>query len=185
LYLPRGWLHEARTSDTDSLHITVGINNYTWIDALKAALAACEDDVEFRRTVPEHGELHTDLLERLAAHLEPEAVARRMRSHFVTTRRAVLDSQLEEVRTLDSLDADTLVERRSTVIADLDATTLVFEGKRVSFPDYVREELEFVLAAEDAFCARDLPGDLDGASRLVLLRRLIREGFARRSAARA
>ena len=26
LYLPRGWLHQALTSDEDSLHITVGIN---------------------------------------------------------------------------------------------------------------------------------------------------------------
>ena len=29
LYLPRGWLHEALTSDADSLHITVGIKVYT------------------------------------------------------------------------------------------------------------------------------------------------------------
>jgi ribosomal protein L16 Arg81 hydroxylase len=185
LYLPRGWLHEARTSQTDSLHITIGINNYTWIDALKAALAACEDDVEFRRTVPDDGELQADLLERLSAQLESEAVARRMRERFVATRRAVLDDQLEEGRALATLDADTLVERRSTVIADLDGTTLVFEGKRVSFPDFVRDELEFVLASDEGFCARELPGDLDDAGRLVLLRRLIREGFARRSAAGA
>lgn len=185
LYLPRGWLHEARTSETDSLHITIGISNYTWIDALKAALVACEEDVEFRRTVPDDGELQTDLLERLAVRLEPEEIARRMRERFVATRRAVLDDQLEEMRALESLDVDTLVERRSTVIADLDGTTLVFEGKRVSFPDFLREELEFVLGVEDAFSARDLPGDLDEDSRLVLLRRLIREGFARRSAAGA
>jgi lysine-specific demethylase/histidyl-hydroxylase NO66 len=182
LYLPRGWLHEARTSDADSLHITIGVNTQTWIDALKSALAACEEDVEFRRSVPEDGELHVDLLERLAAHLAPDEVARRMRERFIATRRPVLDGQLEEVRALETLDADTLVERRPTVIADLGGTTLAFEGKRVSFPEFVREELEFVLGADEAFCARDLPGELDEASRLVLLRRLIREGFARRSA---
>ncbi len=29
LYLPRGWLHQAVTSETDSLHLTLGVNVYT------------------------------------------------------------------------------------------------------------------------------------------------------------
>lgn len=35
LYLPRGWLHEALTSDEDSLHLTIGVNVVTWLDALR------------------------------------------------------------------------------------------------------------------------------------------------------
>lgn len=185
LYLPRGWLHEARTSDTDSLHITVGVTAHTWIDALNAALADCEQDVEFRRTVPEDGEQEADLLRRLSERLAPEHVTARMRERFVRTRRPVLDGQLEEVRALDSLSVDSPLERRPTVIADLDGTTLVYEGKRVLFPNHVRDELEFVLDADAPFTARDLPGELDDESRLVLLRRLIREGFARRSGVEA
>jgi lysine-specific demethylase/histidyl-hydroxylase NO66 len=71
------------------------------------------------------------------------------------------------------------------VIADLDGTTLCFEGKQVAFPERAREELEAVFAAEGPFAVADLPGDLDEESRLVLVRRLIREGFLRRSAAGA
>jgi ribosomal protein L16 Arg81 hydroxylase len=41
LYLPRGWLHEAKTSETDSLHLTMGVNVYTWMDAFRAALDSC------------------------------------------------------------------------------------------------------------------------------------------------
>ncbi|MGZ4334258.1 MAG: cupin domain-containing protein, partial [Gaiellaceae bacterium] len=77
LYLPRGWLHDALTSETDSLHITVGVNVHTWVDAFRAALAECEHDVEFRRSVPDDGEQAVDLVERLAEHLGPEAVSRR------------------------------------------------------------------------------------------------------------
>src|SRR5215204_4256252 len=44
LYLPRGWLHVAATSSPDSLHITVGVNVYTWLDAFKAAIDDCDDD---------------------------------------------------------------------------------------------------------------------------------------------
>ena len=75
LYLPRGWLHEALTSEEDSLHLTVGVGVITWLDALRTVLAECEDDVELRRSVPADGEGGAERAERLAARLEPEHVA--------------------------------------------------------------------------------------------------------------
>jgi ribosomal protein L16 Arg81 hydroxylase len=185
LYLPRGWLHDALTSQTDSLHITVGVNVHTWVDAFRAALAECEHDVEFRRSVPEDAEQAVDLVERLAERLGPEAVRRRARAAFVESRRPILDGHLEEVRELDSVTLDTPLERRATVIADLDGTTLSFEGKQVDFPAHVREQVEAVFDADGPFTAADLPDGLDDEGRLVLVRRLIREGFLRRSAAGA
>ncbi|HZO63048.1 MAG TPA: cupin domain-containing protein [Gaiellaceae bacterium] len=185
LYLPRGWLHDALTSETDSLHVTVGVNVHTWVDALRAALAECEEDVEFRRSVPADGEPQVDLVERLADRLGPAEVRRRARSRFVDGRRAILDGHLEEVRGLDSIALDTPVERRATVIADLAGTTLSFEGKHLEFPEQARAGLQAAFEAELPFCAADLPDDLDDEGRLVLVRRLIREGFLRRSAAGA
>jgi lysine-specific demethylase/histidyl-hydroxylase NO66 len=184
-YLPRGWLHDALTSETDSLHVTVGVNIHTRADALRAALDESEEDIELRRSVPEDGTLEADLLERLADRLGAEDVARRARARFVNSRRPILDGQLEEVRALESLTVETPLERRDTVIADLEGTTLSFEGKHVAFPEHAREELEAVFAADEPFTAGDLPGGLDDDSRLVLVRRLIREGFLRRSAAGA
>jgi lysine-specific demethylase/histidyl-hydroxylase NO66 len=185
LYLPRGWLHDALTSETDSLHITVGVNVVTWADALRAALQECEEDVEFRGSVPAEGVLEADLLERLADRLGAEEIARRARARFVNSRRPILDGQLEEVRALESLTVETPLERRDTVIADLEGMTLSFEGKHVAFPEQAREELEAVFSADEPFTAAELPGGLDDDSRLVLVRRLIREGFLRRSAADA
>ena len=112
LYLPRGWLHDALTSETDSLHVTVGINLHTWVDALRLALDECEDDVEFRRSVPEDGAMASDLVERLAARLDADDVARRARAKLVRSRRPILDGQMEEVRELGSLTAETPLERR-------------------------------------------------------------------------
>jgi ribosomal protein L16 Arg81 hydroxylase len=185
LYLPRGWLHDALTSETDSLHITVGVNVHTWVDAFRAALTACADDVEFRRSVPEDGEPAVDLVERLAERLGPEAVRRRARAAFVGSRRPILDGHLGEVRELESVTVDALLERRPTVIADLDGTTLSFEGKLVAFPAHARAQVEAIFDAEGPFTAADLPEGLDEEGRLVLVRRLIREGFLRRSAAGA
>jgi hypothetical protein len=184
LYLPRGWLHEAVTSETDSLHLTIGINVQTWIDAFRAALDECADDVEFRRSLPPDGETDVDFLERLRPRLEPEQVARRARRRFVAARRPIRHGRLGELRALERLSLSTEIERNPTVIADLEladdgGATLVFEGKSVSFPPAAGIDVAYVHAAEGAFRPSDLPGRLDDAGRLVLVRRLVREGFAR------
>ncbi|MGI8606206.1 MAG: cupin domain-containing protein [Gaiellaceae bacterium] len=182
LYLPRGWMHEALTSDADSLHVTVGVNVYSWIDAVRAAVDSCAGDIEFRRSVPVDGEQSTDLLERVRERLSASDVSRRMRSRLVRSRRPILGGQLGQLRALDDLGADTELVRRPTVIADLEqgrdgAVALVFEGKRVSFPAQAEEAVAFVATADRDFRPVDLPGDLDEAGRLVLVRRLVREGF--------
>ena len=183
LYLPRGFPHEGMTSDRESLHLTVGLHQYTRLDALRAALESCADDVEFRRSVPADGTLPTDLLERLAARLRPERVAERMRRRFVATRRPILDGQLAHVRAVERLSTADALERRPTVIADLDVgddgVVLGFEGKELVFPQRIAGEIEYMLRTEAPFSAADLPGRLDEEGRLVLVRRLVREGFVR------
>ena len=178
MYLPRGWLHQALTSDSDSLHITVGVNVRRWIDEARSAVDARADDVAYRRTVD--GTPPPALPE-----LDPQVSLRRVRDRFVRSRRPILDGQLSELRALDSLGVDTLLIRRDTVIADLDGTRLVFEGKQLRFPERLTAELEFLVTSEEPFTPRGLPGSLDDAGRLVLVRRLVREGFLRRSAAAA
>jgi bifunctional lysine-specific demethylase and histidyl-hydroxylase NO66 len=181
LYLPRGWPHEAVTQEDDSLHITVGMHVPTRLDALRAALDECRDDVEFRRSVGPDGEIPRELLDRLADRLAPEAVAARARRRFVDSRRPVLDDGLTQVRAAASLGAGDVVERRDSVIAECDGTTLRFEGKEIRFPEVARDALAAVAEAERPFTAADLPGTLDEKGRLVLVRRLIREGFLRAS----
>jgi ribosomal protein L16 Arg81 hydroxylase len=175
LYLPRGWLHQALTSADDSLHITVGVNVRRWVDEAHAALDDAESELPFRQSID--AEEPPALPE-----LDADAVRLRAREQFVRTRRPILDGQLSELRALPSLTTDDELERRDTVIADLDGTRLVFEGKTLRFPDRLAPELQFLVAAEQPFRASELPGDLDGDGRLVLVRRLVREGFLRRSA---
>jgi ribosomal protein L16 Arg81 hydroxylase len=175
LYLPRGWLHQALTSDDDSLHITVGVNVRRWVDEVRAALDDAESQLRFRQTIDE-GEPPA------LPELDADVVRTRARERFVRTRRSILDGQLSELRALPSLTADDEVERRDTVIADLDGTRLLFEGKTLRFPARLTAELQFLINVERPFRASELPGDLDDEGRLVLLRRLVREGFLRRNA---
>ncbi len=183
LYIPRGWPHEAAAADVGSLHITVGLHPPTRLEAMRAALAACADDIAFRYALGADGELPADLVERLAARLASDDVARRARRRFVDSRRPILDGQLTQVRALGALTVDTPLQRRPTVIADLEpdleggGVALRFEGKLVAFPAKAAEAVAAVHGAQGSFRAAQLPGRLDGAGRLVLVKRLVREGF--------
>jgi bifunctional lysine-specific demethylase and histidyl-hydroxylase NO66 len=183
LYLPRGWLHQAETSETDSLHLTIGINAYTWLDAAKAALGPLEHEPDLRRNVAADADEADELAERLRARLAPDEVERRRRRRFLDTRRPIRDDGLSQLRALERLEVGTPVERRSTVVADLeedeDGVGLVFEGKELRFPEHARAEVVACLEAEEPFLPSELPGSLDEAGRLVLVRRLVREGFLR------
>jgi ribosomal protein L16 Arg81 hydroxylase len=176
MYLPRGWLHQALTSGSDSLHITVGVNVRRWIDEARAELDVQEQDLSFRETID--GDEPPEL-----PALDADAARRRARERFVRSRRPILDGQLSELRALDDLTVETELERRDTVIADLHGTRLVFEGRDLNFPDRLAPELQFLLTTRGPFRATDLPGSLDATGRVVLVRRLVREGFLRRSAA--
>jgi hypothetical protein len=139
--------------------------------------------VEFRRSLGPDGELPADLLDRLAHRLRPAEVARRARRRFVATRRPILSDQLDQIRALRALTADTLVERRRTVIVDVESSEsrclLLFEGREVSFPMHAQPAVLAVASSATPFTARQLPGQLDEAGRLVLIRRLVREGLVR------
>ena len=185
LYLPRGWLHEALTSDSDSLHLTVGVNVVTWLDAFKAALDECGDELGFRRSI---GDGDADeLVDALRGRLTGGAVERRAAEKLARTRRPIREGQLSQLRALEDLDADTAVELRETVLVHASerngSFALTFDGKEVAFPARIRDEVSWVLEREDPFTAVDLPGGLDDESRLVLVRRLVREGLLRISAA--
>ena len=179
LYLPRGWLHEALTSQDDSLHLTVGVNVVTWLAAFRAALDRCSDDLEFRRSLPADGDGAEALLERLAERLAADEVAADARRRLLDGRRAVLEGQLRQLDALRRLTLDTSVERRPTVIAELNGDRLSFEGKTLRLPAHALPELEALVTGDGPMRPADLPGRLDSAGRLVLVRRLVREGFLR------
>jgi hypothetical protein len=157
------------------------VNVYTWLDAARAALEeTAREEPAFRRAVDD-AELSDDLLGLVQERLDSASIARRKREKFVSSRQPIRPDRFEQLRALRELDAETVLERRPTVIFDLseseDRVTLAFEGRRVSFPAHAREALEAAAAAEGGFTASELPGRLDADGRIVLVRALVREGF--------
>lgn len=191
LYLPRGYIHEALTSAAESLHVTVGIPTLTWIDVLSEAIALCRQDVRFRKAVPigfatqdqvsNAAHAHFDeLLTVFSERTQLDVVMGRLAERFITSRSPVLESPLLGLPAGDQLDVQTLVRKRPGLIHRLivndQSMRLLFPGKTLTFPTYGEPLLRFILEM-DAFNVASMPGTIDVAEKLGLVRRLLQEGF--------
>lgn len=191
IYMPRGVVHEAETSDDLSLHLTVGVPTTTWIDVFEVLVAACRRDVRFRRSLPvgfltsegpgeEAREAFGALVEAFAGGASLDTAHARLASRFVSTRLPRLDGRLLELGVGGEIALETPFRRRPgvlyRVVAGATHVELAFHGKRVRLPAFVEPTLRH-LAAAARFTPADLPGVLDEPGRLVLVRRLAGEGF--------
>jgi ribosomal protein L16 Arg81 hydroxylase len=191
IYIPRGFVHEAMTSDTQSLHVTLGISSYTWMDVFAEALDRCRADERFREALPlgfgapdgRGGAMQArfeELARALAEVASAEELFRRLDDRFVDSRRPVLDGRIAAADRLARLSGQSVVRRPGHIAfrieSEGDGVTLRFHGKQLAFPGFVEPALRYI--AETAELRVDaLPGDLDEDSKLVLVRRLAREGF--------
>lgn len=195
LYIPRGLMHDARTVEGQhSLHITIGALFTSWTDLLAEGLAqAGLDDAAFRRALPvgfaregfddADAQAHLRaLLARLQSAVSLTPLLDRFADDFVQSRHPKLDGQFAQLERVKALDVDTRVGARPTVLYRLvpagDDVSLRVYGSTLTFPARVADALRFAMEREE-YTARDLPCDLDEAGRLVLLRRLVREGLVR------
>ena len=188
VYLPAGTHHAARTAATASLHITLGILTTTVRAALRRALDAI-DDAELDRPLglgfthdDAAGALVVQLGDALASaarHLadaDPHALAarevdrrnRRARRRWIGRLAAVVDPA--------SVDDATTVRRRRPfrISVEGERVVLTTADRRLSLPGPTMEALHR-LSAPEHLSVGELPG-LDAAARVVLVRRLVREG---------
>jgi hypothetical protein len=191
LYMPRGWRHRAFTTDSHSLHLTIGVLAHTWL-ALPAVLSdLLADDVDFRRPLPAGfahdpddfaGEV-ASRLKQLAAwlgDLDPDVVADRLLRRAVTGRPTVGLGGLTRMVEGLVVTAETPVRRRPGTPCLLREVSgrvdVVLPDRTVSLPAVARTAVR-ALVGTDGHTADSLPGSLDVASRLVLVRRLVAEGL--------
>jgi lysine-specific demethylase/histidyl-hydroxylase NO66 len=198
MYLPTGTPHAARAQETASLHVTIGINQTTYRAALERIVSGLLEADAYADRLPagwldEPAHLAAGLqqhLRRLAddlGGLDSGDLADREVTRFLTTRSPQLRGAVVDAVSADSLDDETRVARRSGSVGLLrpadspDRVTLLLGDRELGLPAWVRPAVEQVLAVHtgETMQPRDLAGVLDPDSRLVLVRRLVREGLLR------
>ena len=190
LYIPAGFPHSASAQEQASVHITIGILAVTWAAAVREALSLVESNPAFQEPLPlrfsvDDGALSEEVGRRLEqvgstlAAIDPVAIARRLRRKVLTTRQPLLRGQIHRLLALDEVGDESVVTRRPgsiCVLETLDGELSVLLGDReLRLPDRLVPAMD-LLAGGGAVVVSDLPG-LDQAGRLVLVRRLIREGL--------
>jgi len=191
LYVPRGLVHEAISTDETSVHVTVGIMGWTWFDVLLEAVESlAASDQAVRAALPrsfagpdyDRESFHktfAELAGRLA-NVDPEALRDRFAQRFIDRRAPFLRNQMALLGQTGKLDADSIVGCRPylayLIDEDDDAVHLRFHRNELSFPLHAAEALRYALETP-RFRIGDLPGNLDEPGKLVLVRRLIREGL--------
>jgi bifunctional lysine-specific demethylase and histidyl-hydroxylase NO66 len=190
LYLPTGTPHSARAQETVSLHVTLGINQLTWRGLVERTVQRAVDAVPDEHLPGGFLEARQPLADELARRLEQvaddvrrldasaavEAEVRR----FLTGRGSRLDGGLRDVLEADEVGDTTLLRRRPghpcVLIARGERLEVLLGDRSLEVPAWLEAALEEVRARTELRPA-DLHEHLDPQSRVVLCRRLVREGL--------
>ncbi|MBA2772852.1 MAG: cupin [Nocardioidaceae bacterium] len=197
MYLPTGTPHAARTQQTASLHVTVGINLTSWRELLQRTVTDVLADPAFDDRLPVGypddptvlADELIDQLRRVADRLTTVDVRARADDEarrFFTTRTPLLRGALTDRLLVAALEDDTDLVRRADAVcvvrAAADERVLLLLGDReLRMPARLTPVLEYI-REQQQLRPQDLADWLDPASRLVLASRLVREGLLQVSA---
>ena len=187
LYLPRGYVHAAVSTDEHSVHLTVGVLSTTWYDVLADALSLAGQEPSFREALPMSpaaglsGSL-PGFLREAAAWLEslpPGEVERVVTGRLRKASPVEPLGLLAQAAAIAGLTASTALRPRRGLVPELvtDGEELVVSvlGKELALPAFTEPAVRRVLDGPSTPMDLQLGGlDEDGAR--VLARRLLREG---------
>ena len=193
MYLPTGTPHSARSQEATSLHVTIGINRITWREVMQQVAERALADERYDAPLPagyldDPGMLAGLLGQELAAFGESlaatdvRATAESRVDGFLTGRVPYLRGGLTDLVALAGLGDTTRLVRRPTATCELrpgsDRLRVLLGDRELRMPARLTEPMEFV-RDHPAFAVGELAPWLDPESRLVVARRLVREGLLR------
>ena len=192
LYIPRGYLHEARSGDDVSLHITVGVLVNRLIDALEALMNSVLQTITeggsqiWRDTLSSSylsssdaafDTLKDDTLALMSDMWSTKFVANKFRNQLWPVN---LDMLSNTVR-IDALGTTSRLEVAPFVTPIIERSgerlTLLYSGRRLELPLTAESALNQMMAKAE-FTPEDL-SDYERQSSIGLCRRLLKDGFLR------
>jgi bifunctional lysine-specific demethylase and histidyl-hydroxylase NO66 len=165
MYLPRGARHSARTTESPSIHLTIGVLGTSWSAVLDAALATVEAEVGLERPLPfgwagdEAGfsrAVEVWLREAAAAlaSVDAGAVAAAVRRGAPDRRGPLPVGSFSSLVRLAWLSDATVLRRREGAVAEVvpegDLVALVLADRTLRMPAALEPVLRVVVSASSA-----------------------------------
>jgi lysine-specific demethylase/histidyl-hydroxylase NO66 len=191
LYLPTGTPHAARAQQALSGHLTVGVHARSWRDIVRLVVDRALDDARLAEPLPagyyrDVGRFAEELRERVLDvsrqwdKVDAGEVARGVVDKFLTSRPPLLRGGLLDRVRLAGLGDDSVVRRRVGSVCELrpagGRVRVLLGDRELRMPGWLEPTLRHIASAADGVRVGDLRA-LDAESRLVLVRRLVREGL--------
>ncbi len=197
LYVPRGFVHEAYTDSRHSIHITLGVRMGTYLDLLEHLVKRIgRSRAKLRASIPPRSlfgsararsAIAEEALALFASELDEAAIAETVDGWAADELTRMIP--VESPRFAGLTDApeelalgDDLEKPRGTVTSlsvEQGRARLHFQHGCVEGPWKIKPALAYV-ASHDVIRAADLPGTLDDGEKLVLAKRMLRQGLLRR-----
>lgn len=191
LYIPRGQVHKAQSSDNTSIHLTIGIHVLREVDIVKAAIDEISKElIVLRRSTsngvlgdfdtPRNTENHHELLSRLGLVLSDVEKVNKIQSNLVDTHHCPVSTRFLDIGKQSTLSLKTKLKVKDNIKCQFSASAeeceIQFCGKWVRGPKFVESAFEYVVKNR-SFLVKDLPDVLTDEGKVVTARRLLSEGL--------
>lgn len=191
LYIPRGLIHDASTTDNSSVHITLGLHPNYWFDLLRElADLAEEEHVQFRQAVPNalmgearRQQFKQDFLKQTQAlmeRLDIDKLLERRKDLYAANKPSEDRNRFKDSISLNKLNLDSVLSKRENILFKLDHEDdnifVKFYGKKLEFPRFTEPSLQTVLS-QTTFSVKDIGGLITDEGKIDLASKFIQEGF--------
>lgn len=184
LYIPRGFVHEGRSRNTVSGHLTLELRALTYADLLRQIADNANVDPWLRRPLPidyrsvgSNGEFLRHV-HKFFDNADLPAYVERTHEDFADDRLPDATSRLADYMQLPLMDATSRLRIRSVVCHELSRAggkaVLKFDRKKLELPSSAARSIRYMMKARE-FAVSALPGG--GKANLALCGMLVREGF--------
>lgn len=202
LYMPRGLVHDAKTSSLPSLHLSLGIHPLSVGRLIGSAVErATEHSLALRRTAsadPRSDSYHqvrqllAALSETTGAEISIENLLEQWHAKLIASQRSLPGKRLSGKDQEHALSIESVVSRAEgatcIVLVDDRCAAIAFPGigvvrddrqmpLRIELPIAAASALRFIANHPDRFFIRDIPDCLSNSSKVMLTKRLISEGL--------
>lgn len=188
LYLPRGFVHEASTTDQFSLHVSVAIDVFTWLDVVMELAKALPD---LRRALPmqylmqprfekQNNEYIQSLIPLLQQPEQLRLALKKVKSKFAKIKQtsSIVDPFIPS--TPCEITPATYLKKKEGILSCLltegEITTLYFGEDEIAGPAFLEHSLQYILDTP-SFSIMTMPDDLTVSGKKVLITNLIKAGF--------
>lgn len=192
LYIPRGLIHQAFTTDKTSIHVALGLYPTYGFELLQELVELAQDNPTFRKAIP-HGytsnedkklfkEEFRQLCQQLIQHLDVDALLERKDKQFIEAKGTEDSNRFQDWLNINQINLNTVLSRRKTIAfsteKDAENIYIKFYNKRLVFPKFLAISLTTIISS-DSFTVKDIGGLINDKGKLDLAIKFVKEGFLR------